>query len=75
MKCTVCKIGETKKGKATVTLRRDQTVVVVENVNAQICDNCGHFYLDANTAKKVMNTLKEAIARGTKLEILALQAA
>ncbi|MBK9014507.1 MAG: type II toxin-antitoxin system MqsA family antitoxin [Saprospiraceae bacterium] len=75
MKCIVCKTGETHPGKTTVTLRRDQTVVVVEDVNALICDNCGHYYLDSPTTKKVMDTLTDAIARGTKLEILAMKAA
>jgi YgiT-type zinc finger domain-containing protein len=75
MKCVVCKIGETAAGETTVTLRRDATVLVMEGVPAQICNNCGHYYLDTTTAKKVMNALKEAVARGTKLEILALKAA
>ncbi len=75
MKCVVCKTGETAKGFTTVTLRRDKTVVVIEDVEAQICDNCGHYYLDAATAKRVMATLTEAVKRGTKLEILALKAA
>jgi len=75
MKCVVCKTGETEKGKTTVTLRRGNTVVIVEDVDAQICDNCGHYYLDNNTAKIVMSKLKDAVGRGTKLEILALQAA
>ena len=75
MKCVVCKTGETAQGFTTVTLRRDNTVVVMENVPAQICDNCGHYYLDSATAKRVMATLREAIERGTKLEILDLKAA
>jgi len=75
MRCIVCKTGETKKGKTTVTLRQDETVVIVEEVEAQICDNCGHYYLDSETAKIVMTKLTDAIGRGTKLEILALRAA
>ncbi len=70
MKCVVCKTGET-----TITLRRDSTVVIVEEVDAHICNNCGHYYLDSNTAKIVMTKLKDALQRGTKLEILALKAA
>lgn len=75
MKCVVCKIGDTQPGKTTVTLRREQTVVVVEDVEALICNNCGHYYLDSPTTKKVMDTLTDAITRGTKLEILAMKAA
>ena len=75
MKCAICKIGETQPGKTTVTVNREQTVVVIEAVDALVCDNCGHYYLDSATTKKVMTTLDEAIARGTKLEILAMKAA
>lgn len=75
MKCVICKTGEAKLGKTTVTLRRGQTVVVVEDVDALVCDHCGHYYLDAATTKKVLETLEQAIARGTKLEILAMKAA
>lgn len=75
MRCVVCKTGETEKGKTTVTLRRAGTVVIVEEVDAHICDTCGHYYLDSETAKIVMDKLKDAVGRGTKLEILALKAA
>ncbi len=75
MKCVVCKTGETEQGKTTVTLRQANTVVIVEEVDAQICNNCGHYYLDSATAKIVMAKLKDALQRGTKLEILALKAA
>ena len=75
MKCVVCKTGETEEGKTTVTLRRGNTVVIVEEVDAHICNNCGHYYLDSDTAKAVMAKLKDALQRGTKLEILALRAA
>ena len=75
MRCVVCKTGETEKGKTTVTLRQGDTVVIIEDVDAQICDNCGHYYLDSNTSKIVMAKLQDAISRGTRLEILALRAA
>lgn len=75
MRCVVCKTGETHPGKTTVTLRRGQTVVVVEDVDALICDHCGHYYLDAATTQKVLETLNQAVARGTKLEILVMKAA
>ena len=75
MKCVVCKTGETEKGKTTVTLQRDNTVVIIEGVDAHICNNCDHYYLDTDTTKIVMAKLQDALQRGTKLEILALKAA
>lgn len=75
MKCNVCKSGDLLKGKTAVTLWRDTTVVVIEDVEALVCDNCGHYYLDSATSDRVLKTLDEAVGRGTKLEVLALKSA
>ncbi len=75
MTCHICKNGQTQPGKATLTLRREGTVIMLENVAALICNNCGHYYLDSETAKKVMKNLDDAVVRGTKFEIAAMQAA
>ena len=41
MKCVVCKSGETHEGTTTVTLERDGLTLVMKEVPAEICDNCG----------------------------------
>ena len=41
MKCTICKLDLTRPGKATVVLERGQTTVVIKDVPADICENCG----------------------------------
>lgn len=46
MKCVNCKSGHTCAGTATVTLQRQQTVVVIKDVPAQVCQDCGEYYLD-----------------------------
>jgi YgiT-type zinc finger domain-containing protein len=53
MKCVICKTGHTDPGKATVTLQRAQTVVVIRDVPAEICEDCGEYYLDEATAQRV----------------------
>jgi YgiT-type zinc finger domain-containing protein len=45
MKCVICKHGETKPGLVTVTLERDECIIVLKKVPAEICDNCGEYYL------------------------------
>lgn len=39
MKCVICKHGETRPGKTTVTLERGGATIVVKGVPAWICDN------------------------------------
>ena len=41
MKCVLCKTGVMQPGVATVTLERNQTVVVIKGVPAEVCQNCG----------------------------------
>jgi YgiT-type zinc finger domain-containing protein len=53
MMCTICKTGETHPGITTVTLQRDNSVVVIRDVPAEICENCGEYYLSEPTASRV----------------------
>jgi len=41
MKCVICKHGETREGTTTVTFDRDGMTLVVKDVPAQVCTNCG----------------------------------
>ncbi len=53
MKCTICKTGQTHPGITTVTLQRDNTVMVIRDFPADICDDCGEYYFDEATACRV----------------------
>ncbi|MFN0049624.1 MAG: type II toxin-antitoxin system MqsA family antitoxin, partial [Cytophagales bacterium] len=53
MKCVICKTGETFSGQTNVTLQRTHSLVVIKNVKAEICDNCGEYYLDEATAIEI----------------------
>lgn len=65
----ICKIGETKEGKTTVTLERENSVFVTRNVPAEICDNCGEYYLDEETTQKLMRHVNEAVNAGAEFEV------
>ena len=43
MNCVICKNGTTAEGFVTVTLQRNSSIII-KNVPAEICDNCGEFY-------------------------------
>ncbi len=70
MKCMICKQGETMPGLATVTLERGPTVVIVREVPAEVCRNCGEYYLDEAVATKVYREAEAAAARHAEVEIL-----
>ncbi len=69
MKCLMCKNGVTAKGKATVTLTRGGSVVVIKEVPAQVCRNCGEYYLDEGTAETVYRQADDAVKRGAEVEV------
>jgi YgiT-type zinc finger domain-containing protein len=46
MKCIVCQDGETRAGSTTVTLARKGRMLVIKDVPAEICVNCGEDYVD-----------------------------
>ena len=75
MECVICKNGSTKAGFVTVTLERGNSIILFKEVPAQICDNCGHYYLDENIAAEVMNQAEDAISKGTELEVKRLKIA
>ena len=74
MKCVLCRHGSTRPGEATVTLQRGETLVVTKNVPADICENCGEYYLSAEITEKVMARAEDAVRNGAEVEILRFAA-
>ena len=70
MKCTFCKQGTTKPGNVTVTLNRENTVVVIKNVPAEVCENCNEYFLSEKTTEQVLLSAEDAVKKGAEVEIL-----
>ena len=70
MQCVICKTGEVTDGKTTVTLQRGETTVVIKDVPAQVCSQCGEYYLSEEMAGKVMAMAEAAVSKGAEVEIL-----
>lgn len=69
MKCVICKQGETRPGKATVTLERDGMTLVIKNVPARVCANCGEEHVDEGTTSRLMKAAEEAARAGVQVDI------
>jgi YgiT-type zinc finger domain-containing protein len=74
MRCAICKHGETAPGVATVTLQRDGAVIVIKNVPADICENCGEYYLAEEIADRVYAQGEEALSRHAEVEVVRFAA-
>lgn len=69
MNCVICKTGELHPGHATVTLNRENTVMVIKQVPAEVCDNCGEYYLSDDVSETVLGLAEDAMLKGAeKLE-------
>lgn len=68
--CVICKQGETKPGTVVVSLERTGSIVVIKNAPAEVCDNCGEYYLSDAVADKVMRLAESAVGRGAEIEIM-----
>lgn len=73
--CSICKSGELGSGKVTVTLERDGSIVLLKNVQAQVCNNCASYFLDPETTRTVLNKAENSIKNGAELEVIQMQAA
>jgi YgiT-type zinc finger domain-containing protein len=75
MDCALCKVGTTEKGRVTVTLERNGAIVLIKDVPAEVCTNCGHYYLSEEIARLIMQTGNDAIENGAELEVVRLKVA
>ena len=69
MKCVICKHGHTYQGKTTVVLTKNKVSVIIREVPADICENCGEYYLDEEITQKVLQITQQAVERNVELEI------
>lgn len=69
MKCVICKKGETQPGKATVTLDRNDMILVFKGVPANVCQNCGEQYIDEQTTTTLLKKAEEAAQAGVQVDI------
>lgn len=74
MKCVICKMGETSAGQVTVTLQRGDLTVLIKNVPAQICENCGEYYLSDDITDQVLKQAEASAAKNAEVEILRFAA-
>lgn len=75
MDCALCKVGTTEKGFVTVTLEKGGSIILIKDVPAEVCSNCGHYYLSEEITEEVLKKGKEAVDKGAELEVIKLKVA
>ena len=74
MKCVICKQGQTQQGFTTVTVERDRTTLIIKDVPAAVCENCGEYYLNEEATQKIQQLTDKAVQAGVEIEILSYAA-
>ena len=69
MKCLICKQAETKPGVTTVTLERGKLILVIKDVPAQMCPNCGEAYVDESVTDDLLRTAEQMAEAGAQVDI------
>ena len=70
MKCAICKHGDTQPGTTTVTLERSGCTILIKDVPADVCDNCGEYYVDDDIARNLFARAESAVQAGSELQVI-----
>jgi len=69
MKCLICKQSEPRPGSTTVSLERGEFSLVLKNVPALVCPQCGEAYTDEQTAIRVLESAFELEQDGFQMVV------
>ena len=70
MKCVICKNGTTNPGRVNAVLQRNDCTIIFKDVPADVCENCGEYYLNEEVTNRILSRAEEAIKNGAEVEIL-----
>lgn len=72
MKCPLCR-GEKVDGKVTFTADLKDTIVVIRNVPAKVCDLCGAEWISDEVSEELENIVLEAKEKHHLFEVVEYQ--
>lgn len=72
--CIVVTAYEPQPEQVTVSLQRGDTTVILKQVPADVCENCGEYYLSDTVTAQVLERTETAVKSGAEVEILKFAA-
>lgn len=69
--CALCG-GKRRAGRVTHSVDLGPTLVVVRNVEAEVCHQCGEPWFEDATVAHLERIVQEARARGAQVEVVSL---
>ena len=68
--CVVCNQAEIISATTSVYLERDELSLVIKNVPAQVCPNCGEAYADEIVTTVVLREAEKMAMAGAKMDVI-----
>lgn len=62
MICLVCKHRKMERGTTILPIERDREILLITDIPAQVCANCGETYLEEETAKGVQELARKTLS-------------
>ena len=62
MKCLVCKHDQFKQGTTVLPIERGNAILLITDIPARVCENCGETYLEEETAQAVQDLANETLS-------------
>ena len=75
MKCWKCHNGVYKAQKVNVKLERNASMVIVKNVPAKVCDECGDTTYTSTTVDSMHELANHALENGFEISVVQMQKA
>jgi len=72
MICVTCKHGQLKPGKTMIPFSTGQTTILIKDVDAQVCDLCGAWYLEPETVEQVRKVIEQESRTGHEISVINL---
>lgn len=69
MKCLICKHGEVVDGVAVITLNPGTSILVVKDVPAQVCNNCGEQYVAEEVTARLLKRAAALARDGVEVAV------
>ena len=64
MNCIICRQSELIDGFTSIPFERDEFRLLIKNVPAQVCPNCGEAIVDEDVAMQLIGKAEDAYAEG-----------
>ena len=71
--CSLCG-GDKTLGKTTMTVELGYGIVVIRDVPATVCTQCGADWIDDTVAGKIEDIVEEAREKHSQMEVISLKA-